>query len=184
VSGVLDAGGRALNAAAGYVGELAPRHPVEPGMLERLVLEQLAWTKCGETAYEQAIEAVHADRLRMQLVHAKLRNVREQEVLSQLVRDIGARPPGEMPTTRPVSVGGDGHASPEPRHSLASALSIAVQSAEGWRAMAAVAGRAHPDHIAQALWRACEAVGNEPREQVEVLAGAILEQTTAAVLGP
>ena len=185
VSSVLNVGSRALSKAVDYVNEIVPRRRVRHQALEQLVLEQLAWVQCTTEALERSAGEIVDDQLRMQLVRSKLQAIRHIETLSQLLGAVGGRmrAPDEMPRVRPATVNGAGHpGNGRVCHDLASAFSAAVQGAEGWRALAQISALAEPERISEALGRACEVVGREPDEQVDLLREALTNRTVESVL--
>jgi hypothetical protein len=182
---MLNAGSRALNAAADYVNDIVPRRRVRRAGLEQLLLEQMAWTQTATDALERSASEIDDDGLRVRLVRCKLQAIRQGETLTQLIGAIGGgmREPERMPRVRPVGI--DGARGPDEgrvRHDLARALSIAVQQAEGWKALAEVAALAEQEGVATALGRACETVGTEPQEQIDLLQEALLQRTVEAAV--
>jgi len=183
---VIQAGTNALGATAGYVREIVPRRRVQRQALEQLVVEQLAWAHVATEAYERAVGDTEDRELRMQLVRFKLETIQHAETLIELLREIGGRVPSEeraLPPPRvPGQPGNGARGAAAARQGLAHALTVAVQSAEGWRALYRIAIWAEADRIAEAILRAAEAVGSQPAEQVEFLRRALLEKTVEAVL--
>jgi hypothetical protein len=185
VGSVLDAGSRALNAAADYVSEVVPQRRVRRPALEGLAAEQVAWARCTIETLEQSASQIDDDALRVELLRAKLQTVRHAETATQLLEELRGRTRegDEMPRVQPVSVHGAG--GPEEgraRHDLASALSAAIQHAEGWRALMRVAAAGEPERVTAALGRACEAVGREPENLVDLLLNALVQRTVDAML--
>jgi len=68
------------------------------------------------------------------------------------------------------------------REGLGYALTVAVQSAEGWRALDCIATWAEPEAVSEAILRASASVGAEPEEQVTFLRQALLDETVESVL--
>lgn len=185
VVSVLHAGTRVMKTAAELVGELAPRRRADRRALEDLVAEQLRWAHTGSEAFDRAAADNDDDETRVRLVRGKLQMIRQAEVLTQLLRDIGGSVPAEEKTAPPPApaVASNGARGPAAaRQGLGYALTAAVQNAEGWRALAQIAAWAAPDGVADAMTRATVAVGEEPREQVEFLREALLQTTCEAVL--
>ena len=180
---VIQVGTKALGRAAEYVSELAPRRRVDHRALEALVVEQLAWAHAASEAYDRTVAETENGEMRMQLVRFKLATVKESEVLAELLRAIGGRVPSEERMTPPSPASVRERPGPAAaREGLAHTLTIAVQSAEGWRVLDRVATYAAPDRIAKAIQSAGTAVGDGPTEQVEFLRDALLAKSVEAVL--
>jgi hypothetical protein len=186
VVGVIQAGTKVLSKAADYVSELSPRRRVQRQALEQLVIEQITWAHAGTEAYDRTVDETEDTGTRMRLVRFKLQTIKQAEALSELLREIGGRlPPEEEAPPPPIVPGRNGHHARGPaaaRHGLAHGLTIAVQSAEGWRALNRIGALAEQDRVAEAILRVSEAVGSEPDEQVEFLRQALLEKTVESVL--
>src|SRR5262249_14414570 len=181
VVSVIETGTKVLSKAAEYVSELAPRRRVRQAALETLVVEQLRWAHAGTEVYDRTVEETKDVETRMALVRFKLQTIKQAETLTELLREIGGRVPAEekVPPT-PSVPGDDGHAPRGPavaRQGIALALTVATQTAEGWRALNRIAAWAEPEKTAQAILRASESVGSEPDTQVEFLRDALLERT-------
>jgi hypothetical protein len=187
VVGVIQAGTRVLSAAADYVSELAPRRRVQRHALEQLVVEMLGWAHAGTEAYDRTIDETDDAQLRTRLARFKLQTIKHGEALSELMRQIGGTVPAEErelpPPTVPEHDGRQARGPAASRQALALALTIAVQSAEGWRALNRIAAWAEQDRLADAIVRAAEAVGAEAEEQVDALREAVLDKTLEAILG-
>jgi hypothetical protein len=183
---VIKAGTQALSAAADFVGELSPLHRIDRRALEELVIEQLRWAHAGTEAYDRTVNEIDDMQVRMQLVRFKLETIKQAEALTDLLHEIGGTVPTEERTSPPPSVppanGHRAHGPAAARQGLAHGLTIAAQSAEGWRALAQIAAWARSDRLADAIGRAHTAVGAEPAEQVAFLRTTLLETTVAAVL--
>jgi hypothetical protein len=178
---VIETGTKVLSKAAEYVSELAPRRRVRHAALEMLCVEQLRWAHAGTEAYDRTVEETDDVETRMALVRFKLQTIKQAETLTELLREIGGRVPAEekAPPT-PSAPGDDGRAPRGPaaaRQGIALALTVATQSAEGWRALNRIAAWGEPEKTAQAILRASESVGSEPDTQVEFLRDALLERT-------
>jgi hypothetical protein len=186
VVGVIQAGTAVLSRAADYVSELTPRRRVQRQALEQLVIEQITWAHQGTEAYDRTVDEAEDTGMRMRLVRFKLQSVKQAEALTALLSEIGGTLPAEEraapPPTVPARDGRRGRGAAAARQGLAHALTIAVQGAEGWRALGRVGALAEQDRLAEALVRACEAVGAEPEEAVDFLRQALLEKTVASVL--
>jgi hypothetical protein len=184
VVSVIDTGTKVLSAAAGYVSELAPRRRVDHAALERLLVEQLEWAHVGTEAFDRTVADTGDDQLRMQLVRFKLQTIKEAEAVTEALRAIGGRVPSEERAARPPVVPGrrTGRGGEAVRQGLARALTVAVQSAEGWRALNRIATWAEPDRICDAIVRASQSVASEPDEQVTFLRHMLLDQSVEAVL--
>jgi hypothetical protein len=181
VVSMIHAGTRVLNAAADYVGELAPRRRVDRQALHRLIIDQLGWANLGTEAYDRAAADVADDGVRVRLVRCKLQTLRHGEVLMQLLRDLGGQVPAEE-RVPPPPVAGDGARGPAAaRQGLAHALTFAVQNAEGWRALSQIGTWAEPDSVADAVGRATGTVGREPEEQVEFVRESLLRTSIESV---
>jgi len=186
VVSAIKVGTRALNRAADYVSELAPRRRVQRKPLADVLVEELRWAHEAVEAYDRTAELTESAELRMRIVRVKLQAIKHGETLSQLVRAVGASVPTEerMPPP-PIVPGRDVHEARSPaalRESLAHALTIAVQIAEGWRALGRISTWAEQDQIADAIMRARTSVGEEPEEHVEFVRDALLEATVETVL--
>jgi hypothetical protein len=147
VVSVIHAGTKALHVAAEYVNELAPRRRVDRRALRELVVEQLRWAHAGSEAYDRAVDDSDDMRLRMQLVRCKLETIKEAETLRDLLHAVGGNVPSEERTPPPTVPGEDGPRTRGPaaaRQGLAHALTIATQSAEGWRVLGRIALAAEP----------------------------------------
>ena len=170
--------------AADYVSELAPRRRVQRRALEQLIVEMLGWAHAGTEAYDWTASETEDQGLRVRLVRCKLQTIRHGETLALLLREIGGSVPGEERATPPPVVDGrNGARGPAAvRQGLAHTLTIAVQGAEGWKALQRIASWAEPDRIGHAILRAGEAVGNEPEEQLAFLRETLLDETVEAVL--
>jgi len=183
---VIHAGTKALHAAAEYVNDLAPRRRVDRRALRELVVEQLQWAHAGSEAYDRAVDDSDDMQLRMQLVRCKLETIKEAETLRDLLHAVGGNVPSEERTAPPPTIpGDDGPRTRGPataRQGLAHALTIATQSAEGWRALGHIALSAEPDTVAEAIARASTAVGSTPQDHVAFLRAALLEETVDFVL--
>jgi hypothetical protein len=184
VVSVIDTGTKVLSAAAEYVSELAPRRRVDHAALERLLVEQLEWAHVGTEAFDRTVAETDDDQLRMQLVRFKLQTIKEAEALTETLRAIGGRVPSEERDEPPPTVPDrrTGRGGEAVRQGLAHALTVALQSAEGWRALNRIATWAEGDRISEAIVRASQSVGSEPDEQVAFLRQTLLDQTVEAVL--
>ena len=186
VVSVIDTGAKLLNAAAGYVSELSPRRRVRRAELGQFVVEQLHWAHTGTEAYDRTADEAEDVQLRADLVRFKLQTIKQAEALTELLRSIGGRVPPEEAASPPPSVPGrDGHRARRRvavREGLGYALTVAVQSAEGWRALDCIATWAEPDAVSEAILRASASVGAEPEEQVTFLRQALLDETVESVL--
>ncbi|HZP40191.1 MAG TPA: hypothetical protein VFD84_01625 [Candidatus Binatia bacterium] len=182
VATVLHTGSRVLEVAADYMTELTPRRRVNRAALERLVTEQIAWAQAGTNLYDRTIGDLPDDGTRVRLVRCKLQMIRQVETLTMLMRRIGGTMPSEerLRAVHPVAL--DGGQPEGPRQRVAQAFSIASQSAEGWRALARIAGQAESDQVAEAISQATESIGREPEEQVEFLRDVFTRVTVDAVL--
>jgi hypothetical protein len=184
VVSMIHAGTKALNVAADYVSEIAPRRRVQRRALEELIIEMLGWAHAGTEAYDWTASGTEDQGLRVRLVRYKLQTIRHGETLTLLLREIGGSVPSEERGTPPPVVGRrDGARGPAAvRQGIAHALTVAVQSAEGWKALERIATWAEPDRIGQAIVRAGEAVGHELQEQLDFLRETLLDETVEAVL--
>jgi hypothetical protein len=186
VVSVLQAGTKALNVAAGYVSELAPLRRVERRAFEQFIIEQLGWAHAGSEAYDRSAAEADDTDVRMQLVRFRLEAIKQAETLAELLREIGGSLPAEErelpPPVVPRREDGRAHGPAALRQGLAHALTIAVQSSEGWRALARIGAWAEEDRVADAVMHAIEAVGSHPSEQVDFLRSELLESTVATVL--
>jgi hypothetical protein len=183
VATVLHTGSRVLEVAADYMSELTPRRRVNRAALERLVIEQMGWAQTGTALYDRIIGEVPDDETRVRLVRCKLQTIRQTEALAMLLRRIG----GTMPSRERLATVEFPHANGGPdsearRHHVAEAYTVAVNGAEGWRALGRIAALAESDHVADAIMQATEAVGREPDTQLDVLRETLLRVTVEAVL--
>ncbi|HYR95976.1 MAG TPA: hypothetical protein VEM57_04530, partial [Candidatus Binatus sp.] len=167
VVSMIHAGTRVLSVAADYVSEITPRRRVQRQALEQLVLEQLTWALQGTQVYDRTVDETEDTQMRLQLVRFKLQTIKQAEALTELLREIGGTLPAEDEEASPSAAQGRtgrrarGLAA---RQGLAHALTIAVQSAEGWRALNRIAAWAEQDRVANAIVRASDSVGGEPTE--------------------
>lgn len=186
VVSVIQAGTKALHAAAEYVNELAPRRRVDRRALRELVVEQLHWAHAGSEAYDRAVDDTDDMQLRMQLVRCKLETIKEAETLRDLLHAIGGNVPSEERAAPPPSVPGEdgprGRGPATARQGLAHALTIATQSEEGWRALGQIALSAEPDAVAEAISSASTAVGTTPQDHLTFLRDTLLEKTVEFAL--
>jgi len=185
VVGTIQAGRRVLGKAADYVSELTPRRRVQRQALEQLVIEQITWAHAGAEAYDRTVDETDDVSMRIRLVRFKLQMIKQGEALTELLRAIGGRLPAEEQAPPPTIPGRDGRHGRGPaaaRQGLGHALTIAVQSAEGWRALNRIAALAEQDRLGEAILRASEAVGSEQEEHVEFLREALLEKTVESLL--
>ena len=186
VVSVIHAGTKALHAAAEIVNELAPRRRVDRRALQELVVEQLRWAHAGSEAYDRAVDDSDDMQLRMQLVRCKLETIKEAETLRDLLHAVGGNVPSEERKTPPPRIPGEDGArargAATARQGLAHALTIATQSAEGWRALGQIALSAEPDKVAEAITSASTAVGTTPQDHVTFLRAMLLEKTVEFVL--
>ena len=185
VVSMIDAGTKVLGAAADYVSELTPRRRVHREALEQLVLEQLTWAHQGTEAYDSTVDETDDPQMRLQLVRFKLQTIKQAEALTELLHEIGGSLPAEDEEASPSTLPGRDERRTRglaARQGLAHALTIAVQSAEGWRALNRIAAWAEQDRVANAIIRASESVGGEPAEQVDFLRQALLDKTIDLVL--
>jgi hypothetical protein len=185
VVSMIHGGTRVLSAAAGYVSELTPRRRVQRQALEQLVIEQLTWAHEGTEVYDRTVDETEDTQMRLQLVRFKLQMIKQAEALTELLREIGGSLPAEEEEASPPAAPGRSERRARglaARQGLAHALTIAVQSAEGWRALDRIAAWAEQDRVANAIVRASESVGGEPAEQVEFLRQALLHKTVDLVL--
>ena len=186
VVSVIDAGTKVLNAAAEYVSELAPRRRVRRNQLEQFILEQLHWAHTGTEAYDRTVDEAEKGDLRTDLVRFKLHTIKQAEALAELLRSIGGRVPSEEAASpRPSVPRRNGHRARgrvAVREGLGHALTVAVQSAEGWRALNRIATWAENDDVSKAILRASASVGAEPEEQVTFLRQALLDKTVESIL--
>lgn len=184
VASMLQAGTRGMKTARLYVGELGLRRRVDHRALEDLVVEHLRWAHAGVDAIDRATAEVEEDEMRMRLVRCKLQTIRQAETLTQLLRDLGARIPveerGTPPTPAIIRNGTRGPAAA--RQGLAYVLTIAMQNAEGWRALRRIGALAASEAVAEAITRATGSVGRDPDEQVQFVRAALLETTLQTVL--
>jgi hypothetical protein len=181
VVSVIHVGTKALHAAAEIVNELTPLRRIDRRALRELVVEQLRWAHAGSEAYDRAVDDSDDMQLRMQLVRCKLETIKEAETLRDLLHAVGGNVPSEERKAPPPRIpGGDGARARGPataRQGLAHALTIATQSAEGWRALGQIALSAEPDKVAEAITSASTAVGTTPQDHVTFLRATLLEQT-------
>jgi len=181
VISVIHVGTKALHAAAEIVNELTPLRRIDRRALRELVVEQLRWAHAGSEAYDRAVDDSDDMQLRMQLVRCKLATIKEAETLRDLLHAVGGNVPSEERKAPPPRIPGeDGAHSRGPatvRQGLAHALTIATQSAEGWRALGQIALSAEPDKVAEAITRASTAVGTTPHDHVTFLRATLLEKT-------
>jgi len=186
VVSVIHAGTKVLHAAAEYVNEIVPRRRVDRRALRDLVVEQLRWAHAGSEAYDRAVDDSDDMQLRMQLVRCKLETIKEAETLRDLLHAVGGNIPSEERAAPPSAVPGeDGRRARGPataRQGLAHALTIATQSAEGWRALGRIALSAEPDAVAEAIAKASTAVGSAPQDRVTFLRATLIANTVEFVL--
>jgi hypothetical protein len=105
--------------------------------------------------------------------------------LIELLHEVGGRVPAERALPSSSVPARDGAAARGPmrvRQGLGHALTVAVQSTEGWRALDRIATRAQQDRVSEAIMRASASVGREPEEQVAFLCETLLDQTVEMVL--
>jgi hypothetical protein len=185
---VIDTGTKMLNAAAEYVSELAPRRRLRRSELEQFIIEQLRWAHMGTEAYDRTVDEADDAELRTDLVRFKLQTIKRAETLMELLRSIGGRVPSEEAALPPPSVPGrNGHhrrarGRVAVREGLGHALTVAVQTAEGCRALGRIATWAENDDVSRAILRASASMGAEPDEQVTFLRQALLDKTVESIL--
>jgi hypothetical protein len=185
VVSVIRAGTRVLKTAAELVDDLSARRRVNRRALEELVVEQLRWAHAGTEAFDRAAAEMDDDETRVRLVRCKLQTIRQAEALTQLLRDIGGSVPAEekvSPAPAPARSERGARGPAAARGGLAHGLTIAVQLAEGWRALGQIATRAQSERIADAISTKVGSIGKEPQEDVEFLREALLECTMRTVL--
>ncbi|HLY37382.1 MAG TPA: hypothetical protein VKU61_05060 [Candidatus Binatia bacterium] len=187
VVSVIDTGTKVLNAAAEYVSELTPLRRVRRGELEQFIIEQLRWVHMGTEAYDRTVDEADDAELRTDLVRFKLQTIKQAEALTELLRGIGSRVPSAEAASPPPSVRGrNGHRRARgrvaAREGLGQALTVALQSAEGWHALNRIATWAENDDVSQAILRASASIAAEPDEQVTFLRRALLEKTVESIL--
>jgi len=187
VVSMIDTGTKVLNAAAEYVSELAPRRRVRHTELEQFIIEQLRWAHTGTEAYDRTVDEAMDAELRTDLVRFKLQTIKRAETLMELLRSIGGRVPSEEAVSPPPSMTErNGHRRARGRvavrEGLGHALTVAVQSAEGWRALNRIATWAENDDVARAILRASTSIGAEPDEHVTFLRDALLGKTVESIL--
>jgi hypothetical protein len=179
VSSVLHTGSKVLDLAADYVAELTPRRRLTRAALERLLAEQLAWARCGTEALDRAASVLKDDAARMRIVRGKLQLVRQQELLTLVIRAAGGSVPADdrLPEVVPAAAPADGV-----RRALAAALSVVEQMTASWQSIAEIGAAADDDTVAEALIRAAESAGAEPREMAEFLRERLVHETVESVL--
>jgi hypothetical protein len=185
VVSMIHAGTRVLQTAAELVSEMSPRRRVNRHALEELLVEQLRWAHAGTEAFDRAAAEIDDDDTRVRVVRCKLQTIRQAEILGRLLHDVGGSVPPEEKASPPPAPARSEHGARGPwavREALAHALTIAVQLAEGWRALTRVATWVEPEKIAEALERALGSVGEVPQESVEFVHDALLDATVHAVL--
>ncbi|HJQ85092.1 MAG TPA: hypothetical protein VKA21_13495, partial [Candidatus Binatia bacterium] len=183
---VIDTGTKMLSAAADYVSELAPRRRVRHEALEDVVTELLRWVHLGTEALDRTIDETPEVETRTQLVRFKMQTIKQAEILTVLLTDVGGRVPAEeratpAPSTPPRRAERARSVAAE-RQGLGHALTVAVQVADGWRALDRIAASAARDRISQAIQRARELAGSQPEEQVTFLQQALVDATVRMVL--
>jgi hypothetical protein len=180
---ILQTGTRVLGAAAEYLTEVSPRRRTDRKALEEVLREQLGWATTAIEAYDRCVADIDEDMLRTRLVRAKLEAVKEAERLTELLQRLGTHVPAaeqQAPPDATAAARGGGPAAA--RQGLAHALTVAVQRAEGWRALARIAPMMRAEDMADATMTLTEAVANRPDEEVELLRETLLERTVDYVL--
>jgi hypothetical protein len=179
---LLHTGTRVLSAAADYLSEVSPRRRLDRAALEDVLREQLDWANTAIEAYDRCATDVEEDELRTRLVRAKLEAVKQSERLTMLMQRLSMTVPTyERRAPAPETTGANGGAAAT-RQGLAHALTISVQRAEGWRALARLAPMMRAEDVADAALAASEAVGEGPDQEVEFLRQALLQRTIDYVL--
>jgi hypothetical protein len=183
---VLDASTRVLSTAAGYVNELAPRRRADRTVVEDLVLEQRGWARNASRAFDRVTQEVRDDSMRTLFVRAKLQAIRHEELLVQLLEQLGSRRREdedrlpvvdvELPAAREAGTDGG-------REALARALAAATLACDGWRALTEVGAVAESVKLSEALIAASRWVGKEPEEHRDLARDALLVCTAARVFG-
>jgi hypothetical protein len=180
---LLQTGTRVLGAAAEYLTEVSPRRRTDRKALEDVLREQLGWANTAIEAYDRCVPDIDEDELRTRLVRAKLEAVKESERLTELLQRLGARVPfAEQQAPPDATATGDGGGPAAARQGLAYALTVAVQRAEGWRALARIAPMMRAEDMADATMALAETVADRPDEEVEFLRQTLLQRTLDYVL--
>jgi hypothetical protein len=180
---VIDAGTRVLGAAADLVADLSPRRRANHAGLEQVLVDHLGWANAAAEAYDRAATEVADGTTRVRLVRLRLEAASQAEALGELLAALGRTAPTEERAPVPKRADADGAQGPAAeRHALACALTAAVQNAEGWRGLGAVAASAESDRIADALSSAVTSVGDAAEMPLDFLRGALLTRTLDTAL--
>ena len=183
VVSVIDAGTRVLGAAADFVADLSPRRRANHAGLGQVLGDHLGWANAAAEAYDRAATEIADRPTRVRLVRLRLEAASQAEALGELLAALGRTVPTEerAPVLAPADTDGARGPAAE-RQVLAYALTAAVQNAEGWRALRAVAAATESDRIADALSCAVTSVGDAAEMPLDFLRGALLTRTLDTAL--
>jgi hypothetical protein len=179
---VLDAGTRLLRTAASFVNDFAPRRRADRERLEALLVEQRAWARTASEAYDRVTGEVPEDSLRILFVRAKLQAIRHEELLAQMLAQLGmGRRRDERVPTLALDLPRGGREDGG-REALVRALAAATVACEGWRALTEIGAAAESEALSRALLGASQAIGNQPEEQRQLASDALLVCTVEQAL--